>query len=137
MLDTVSTIATGRGLQWPERMHSELGSNFPINSVTISVRIAITPSARRHAITDDEIRSAVEYPQLRLPVVSRSFPDADPYLYVAQIGDSTPYLEVVAEQITTDTIEVFHAMLLRQSTIASTGIVDYIDPAHVARTQRR
>ncbi|QKT05847.1 hypothetical protein HUN08_00515 [Gordonia sp. X0973] len=100
------------------------------------MRIEIRPSARRHGITDDEIRTVVEYPGLRMSVASRKSPDAHPELFIGQAAANEPYLEVAAEVIDRTT-EVFHATMLRQSTVTSTGIAEYLDPAHITRTQRR
>ncbi|MCV7191838.1 hypothetical protein [Mycolicibacterium brumae] len=100
------------------------------------MRIEINRSARQQGITDDEIRSAIEYPALVVPVPSRVFADAQLLPHIGRYADNEPLLEVVGE-VAADTIEVFHAMLLRWATVTAAGIVDHITPDDIADTQRR
>ncbi|MFT4086161.1 MAG: hypothetical protein QM658_03250 [Gordonia sp. (in: high G+C Gram-positive bacteria)] len=78
------------------------------------MRITITPSARQHGITDDEIRAVITYPIARQSIPARRHP-ADLYLYAGAADGRQPHIEVIADHIDDDTI-VFHAMLLRPST---------------------
>lgn len=98
------------------------------------MRITITDSARKHAITDDEIRCVIEYPILTVPIVARIAADAT--LYVGRYDDNEPLIEVVALQ-DGETLVAFHAMHLTRSTIRLARIESFIDPADLAHTQRR
>lgn len=80
---------------------------------TFDVRITITESARRHNITDDEIRAVVSYPLLRLHLIPRR-EGADPYLFIGKFDEDEPLIEVIADLFDdpSDWV-VFHAMMLR------------------------
>jgi hypothetical protein len=80
------------------------------------VRIVILGSARRHGITDNEIRSTIEYPMWTARVVPR-IPGTTPRLYIGRLVDTEPPIEVLAD-ISDGECVAFHAMLLRQSTLA-------------------
>lgn len=75
------------------------------------VKVVIYASARRHGIADAEIRAVVEHPIVRYRIAPRAEPDAQ---LVRLIGDPEggPLVEVVADQVGTDELHVFHAMLL-------------------------
>ncbi len=76
----------------------------------------ILGSARRHGIADNEIRSTIEYPMWTARVAPR-IPATSPRLYIGRLADVEPPIEVLAD-ISDDECVVFHAMLLRQSTLA-------------------
>lgn len=77
------------------------------------MRIEILTPAHRHGITEQEIRSVVEYPLTVYRIRSRSrFQDADLYRH---IGDPTVVIEVAADLVTHDRLVVFHAMTLRHT----------------------
>ena len=78
------------------------------------MRITISPKARQHSVTDEEMRSIVEHPEVRYPVVASFDAEADAYMYVGHIGNE-PWLEVGAEQTGTESCVVFHAMLLTKA----------------------
>ena len=80
------------------------------------MRIVILGSALRHGITEDEIRSVIEYPIWTARVVPR-IPDTEPRLYIGRRADAEPPIEVLADTSSTDRV-VFHAMMLRLSTLA-------------------
>jgi hypothetical protein len=80
------------------------------------VRIVILGSARQHGITDEEIRSAIEYPMWTAGVVPR-IPGTAPRLYIGRLVDAEPPIEVLAD-ISAGECVAFHAMMLRQSTLA-------------------
>lgn len=80
------------------------------------VRIVILGSARRHGITDKEIRSTIEYPMWTARVVPR-IPGTAPQLYIGRLVDAQPPVEVLADICGGECV-AFHAMLLRQSTLA-------------------
>jgi len=82
----------------------------------LGVQITILDSARRHGITEDEVRSAIEYPLWTARVVPR-IPDTEPRLYIGRQTDTEPPIEVLAD-ISGDKCVVFHAMMLRLSTLA-------------------
>jgi hypothetical protein len=76
----------------------------------------ILASARKHGITDDEIRAAIEYPLWTARVVPR-LPATEPRLYIGRRVDTEPPIEVLADTSATACV-VFHAMMLRLSTLA-------------------
>jgi hypothetical protein len=80
------------------------------------VRIVILDSARRHGITDEEIRSAIEYPMWTARVAAR-IPGTAPRLYIGRQTDTEPPVEVLADTASGECV-VFHAMMLRLSTLA-------------------
>ena len=98
--------------------------------------VSITRSAMRHGIAEEEIRCAVKYPLLTFGIVSRRYPDASPRLFVGQYAENEPLLEVVGETHGEE-IEVFHALLLRWSTVHEAGIASLIDTTNIARAQRK
>jgi hypothetical protein len=93
------------------------------------MRIEIGPSALEHLITEPEIRAVVSYPALRLNIAPRR-PGAVPVLFMGPAADNQPWIEVIADLIDADTSEVFHAMMLRPSLIASLGLDSLIDPEY-------
>lgn len=76
------------------------------------MRIIIKPTARKHSVTDHEMRSVIEHYEVRHPINASFDPQLNTYMYVGRIGNE-PWLEVGTEE--TDQIEVFHAMLLTQA----------------------
>lgn len=100
------------------------------------MRIVIFDSARRHGITDDEIRNAIEYPMWTARVAAR-VPDTEPCLYIGRRADVEPPIEVLADTASGQ-CTVFHAMLLRLSTLAEldTETAAALLP-QLARHQRR
>jgi hypothetical protein len=100
------------------------------------VRILIFDSARRHGITADEIRNAIEYPMWTTRVVAR-IPGTEPRLYIGRRTDTEPPIEVLADTATDECV-AFHAMMLRLSTLAEldTETAATLLP-QIARSQRR
>ncbi len=100
------------------------------------MQILILDTARRHGITDDEIRNAIEYPMWTARVVAR-IPGAEPRLYIGRNADTAPPIEVLADTTTGECV-VFHAMMLRLSTLTE---LDAETAAtllpQIARRQRR
>lgn len=81
-------------------------------------------AARRHAISDEEIRNT-------------SIPDAIPRLYIGRRTDAEPPIEVLADTASGQCV-VFHAMLLRLSTLAELDSeTAAILPPQLARHQRK
>lgn len=91
------------------------------------MRIDIVASAKRHQITDAEIRAAVTYPQLSLPLTARR-PGSRPYFYTAPAAANQPWIEVIADLIDPTVAIAFHAMMLRPSVVAALGIAHLINP---------
>ncbi|WP_138917859.1 hypothetical protein [Gordonia effusa] len=77
----------------------------------------------------------ISYP--RVPIASRRFTDATPTLYIGQLSEDAPLVDVIAETIAGTAVLVFHAMLLRMSTVRDAGITALIDLANIAPKQRR
>jgi hypothetical protein len=100
------------------------------------VRIVVLDSARRHGITDDEIRSAIEYPMWTARTVPR-IPGTEPRLYIGRQTDTEPPIEVPADTASGDCV-AFHAMMLRLGTLAEldTETAAILFP-QIARRQRR
>lgn len=87
------------------------------------MRIELKPSAKRHSITEDEIRAALAYPELRIVLAPRRTDIATaPVLHIARPADNEPHLEVIADLIDPTITTVFHAMMLRPVTVDSLGI---------------
>lgn len=82
------------------------------------VRIEILPHAWQHSITGDEVRAVISYPLLRYAIIT-SYPDADAYMFVGQVGQE-PWIEVAAEDEDGETWVVFHSMLLTERTANDT-----------------
>jgi hypothetical protein len=80
------------------------------------VRIAILGSARQHGITDEEIRSASEYPMWTARVTPR-ISGTVPRLFIGRLVDAEPPIKVLADTSSGECV-AFHAMMLRQSTLA-------------------
>lgn len=98
----------------------------------------IYASARRHGIADTEIRTVLEHPIVRYRLAARLEPDAR---LVRMVGDPDGGLlvEVVADQVDSGELHVFHAMLLtsavaREVLDATGGHLDLTD--QVSRRQR-
>lgn len=91
------------------------------------MRIAIRPSARAHLITDDEIRTVITYPALRIGLAPRRVNTA-PALFIGPATDDQPWIEVIADLINPDVAEVFHAMILRPNLLARLGLDGLTDP---------
>lgn len=96
-------------------------------SYTIFVRIEIRPSALDHLISEDEIRTVVSFPVLRVIIAARR-EGAAPVLFIGPAADSQPWIEVIADLAETAVAEVFHAMMLRPGLVASLGLDEFIDP---------
>lgn len=94
---------------------------------TFGVRIEIRPSALEHLITRPEIRAVVSYPALRISIADRR-PGAVPVLFMGSPAENQPWIEVIGDLIDADVMEVFHAMMLRPSLVASLGLDNLIDP---------
>ena len=105
-------------------MHLYVKGYYPLR-----VRIEIVPSARRHRITDAEIRSTIVYPQLRLAIAARRA-GTQPYFYTAPTADNRPWIEVIADLIDPTVAVAFHAMMLRPSVVTSLGIAHLIAPEY-------
>ncbi|MDL9939040.1 hypothetical protein QSJ18_20050 [Gordonia sp. ABSL1-1] len=91
------------------------------------MRIEIITSARRHGIADDEIRTVIAYPALRVKLTPRLAGTA-PFLHIGAAIEQGPHIEVIADLVDTDVAVVFHAMMLRPKLIASLGIAHLIEP---------
>lgn len=75
------------------------------------MKVVIYESARRHGISDSEVRAVVDHPIVRYRIAPRAEPDAQ---LVRMVGDQDggPLVEVVADDVGVDELHVFHAMLL-------------------------
>jgi hypothetical protein len=93
------------------------------------MRIEITPSAKAHGILDAEIRAAITYYALSLPIAARKTA-ARPFFYTAPAAPNQPWIEVIADHVDPTTAIVFHAMMLRPTLVASLGISHLIDPEY-------
>lgn len=91
------------------------------------VEIAIRPSARTHFITDEEIRTVITYPALRVGLAPRRTNTA-PTLFIGPAADDQPWIEVIADLIDPSIAEVFHAMILRPSLLARLGLDSLAKP---------
>lgn len=91
------------------------------------VEIAIRPSARAHFITDDEIRTVITYPALRIGLAPRRANTA-PALFIGPAADDQPWIEVIADLADPDVVEVFHAMILRPNLLPRLGLDALADP---------
>lgn len=74
------------------------------------MRITIINSARKHGITDEEIRNVVSFPMARYRIRSRRDPTARVFRILGA-EDHGPDIEVIAEELG-DEMQVLHAMLL-------------------------
>lgn len=70
------------------------------------------PHAWQHSIDEHEIRAVIEYPLLRYAITTKRFPDANTYMFVGNVADDGPWIEVAAEGGGGQTWVVFHAMML-------------------------
>lgn len=87
------------------------------------MRIDILDSAKRHSITEVEIRTVVSFPELRYGLIGRlAGVDTSPVLHIGRPAPNEPHLEVIADLIIPDITVVFHAMMLRPSLVQSLGI---------------
>ena len=87
------------------------------------------PHSRQHSIDEHEMRAVIEYPLVRYAITTRAFPDAGTYMFVGNVTDDGPWIEVAAEDEDGQTWVVFHAMMLSPKTAAeiyshSNGTVD-------------
>ncbi len=98
------------------------------------MRITIRPSALAHGITDTEIRCVVEYPEHQAHIEAR-IPGASLTIAIGAYDVNEPYIEVIYDTRRGERI-VFHAMMLRPSTITSTQLAGHIDTGRVASRQR-
>lgn len=91
------------------------------------MRIEILDSARRHGITDGEIRAVVTYPEYRTPIAPR-LPGSRPVLSIGSAGANEPHIEVIHDAVTSDLAVVFHAMMLRPVTALQSGATSHLTP---------
>lgn len=108
-----------------------LGEAIPTlhpKSITLcGVRIVIHPAARRHGITDAEIRAVIEFPITRVILDARKAGTA-PVLFIGAPGVNEPDLEVIADLVNPIEAIVFHAMVLRPKLVADVGMEHIINP---------
>ena len=104
--------------------------HYPSKCDTLfNVRIEIHSHARKHSITDAEIRTVINHYELRVSVESNLTDiDADDYLYVGRNSDNEPHIEVVADHIDPSAAVAFHAMMLRPVTVARYALDLFITP---------
>ncbi len=88
----------------------------------------ILASARQHGIEDWEIRAVIGFYGARLPVAAIK-PGALLWLYIGPPADNEPWIEVIADHSNEPDIVVFHAMMLRPSTVSSNNI-EGVDPTY-------
>ena len=86
---------------------------------TLGMRITILESARDHRITGDEIR-AVLFTGLVFAITARK-PGATLFLFIGPAATNQPWIEVIADFADPTDVEVFHAMMLRRSTVTALG----------------
>ncbi len=98
------------------------------------MRITIRPSALAHGITETEIRAIIEYPEYRARVAARR-PDANLTVTVGAYDINEPYIEIIYDTQPGEYV-VFHAMMLRSSTIAATQLDGHINPGRITKRQR-
>lgn len=97
-------------------------------SYTLRVEIVIRSSARAHLITDEEAKTVIAYPVLRVGLAPRRANTA-PVLFIGPAADNQPWIEVIADLTDPPNVaEVFHAMMLRSSLIARLGLDALVDP---------
>lgn len=96
-------------------------------SYTLRVEIVIRSSARAHLITDEEAKTVIAYPVLRVGLAPRRANTA-PVLFIGPAADNQPWIEVIADLTDPNVAEVFHAMMLRSSLIARLGLDALVDP---------
>ena len=99
------------------------------------MRIEIRPSALEHLITKAEIRAVVSFPALRVSLTPRR-PGTAPVLYTGPPADNEPWIEVIADLVAAGVMEVFHAMMLRPSLVASLGLDILIDPEYAPQRRK-
>ncbi|TXH10982.1 MAG: hypothetical protein E6R04_03255 [Spirochaetes bacterium] len=74
-----------------------------------------------HNITEEEIRSVLEFPLVRWRLTAR-IAGSDPFMFVGRYDDNEPPIEVGAEPVTSEHWVVFHAMMLRVGTALDGGL---------------
>lgn len=91
------------------------------------MRIEILAPATWHSITEDEIRTVVNYYELRIGIASRlpAHIATDTYLQIGRAADNQPHIELIADTINPDVTIVFHAMMLRPVTVANLNLETY------------
>lgn len=89
------------------------------------MRITITPSARQHGITGDEIRTVLAYFALRISLPAKR-EGAVLFLHIGPASANAPYIEVLADMADEDEAVVFHAMMLRRSLVNNLGIAELL-----------
>ncbi|GAA1718771.1 MAG: hypothetical protein Q7T31_12370 [Dietzia sp.] len=102
------------------------------------MKVVIYASARRHGITDAEIRAVLEHPIVRYRLAPRTGPQAK-LLRMVGDPDGGALIEVVVDRVGGEELHVFHAMLLtaavaREVLEATGGNLDLSDG--VSRSQR-
>lgn len=103
-------------------------------STLFCVQISVIDSARQHGITDEEIRSVVSFPAFRFRLVPRRLGSL-PYAYIGGVSNE-PLIEVFADSAPVGELVVFHAMLLRMSTVQAAGLEAVIPADRIAQRQR-
>lgn len=99
------------------------------------VRIEINPSALAHGITPNEIRAVINNYELRFSIPTRlANVDANNYLYIGRPADNEPWIELIADHADADVRVIFHAMMLRPSTIAA---LDHVGTALTPQYSRQ
>ncbi len=98
-------------------------------SYTLRVEIVIRSSARAHLITDEEAKTVIAYPVLRVGLAPPRRANTAPVLFIGPAADNQPWIEVIADLTDPPNVaEVFHAMMLRSSLIARLGLDALVDP---------
>jgi hypothetical protein len=69
----------------------------------------------------------VSFPVLRAIIAARR-EGAMPVLFIGPVADNQPWIEVIADLADAAVAEVFHAMMLRPSLVASLGLDELIEP---------
>ncbi|MBF6097312.1 hypothetical protein IU510_04365 [Nocardia cyriacigeorgica] len=102
------------------------------------MRITILECARKHGITEQEIRAVVSYPLLRVHITPR-LPGAVPHLFIGNFDEDEPLLEIIADLADSAEWIVFHAMMLRPQTISQLHLEEFLGDGDLAqqRPQRR
>lgn len=88
-------------------------------------------AARRHGITDSEIRAVVSYPIFRVRVAARRA-GADLVFFIGRYDSNEPLIETIADLSDPAEMVVFHAMMLRPKQVQMLGLESYIDPLDLA-----
>lgn len=100
------------------------------------MRVECQPTAWRHGITGDEIRTIITFPLLRYAITT-IFPMAETFMLICRV-DQQPWIEVAAEDVDGEEWAVFHAMRLTARTAREVFVVsqETIDLRGECSTQR-